>query len=83
MQSTPLMTRWQRRYNLHVGRVMRSLGFLGMAITIPTAMGMAAGVWIDTLWPGSHSWFSILAPVGFGFGCISALFWGFLGQNDI
>lgn len=77
----PVSLHWKYRGEMHVWRTMRSTGVMGLVIAIPTALGMALGIWIDTLWPGATSWFSILAPVGFGLGCISAVLWTLVEQH--
>jgi len=70
------------RKKLALRQIVRSTGTLGMAVVIPTTLGMATGVWVDTLWPNTHSWFAILGPVGFGLGCLCAVFWSVVDQNS-
>lgn len=82
MLTEPFSTTWKQKRDLPLWKKMRSTGVLGMVIAIPTALGMAMGIWVDTLWPGSHSWFSILTPVGLGLGCFCAVFWSYTGQKD-
>ena len=60
---------------LSLWRKIRATGTMGMVVAVPTGLGMALGTWIDTLWPGQYSWFSILWPVGLGLGCLTAILW--------
>jgi predicted F0F1-ATPase subunit len=62
--------------------MIRATSMLAMVVAVPTALGMATGVWIDTLWPNTQSWFSILAPVGFALGCLCAVFWSYLDPQQ-
>lgn len=56
-------------------RKMLTVGAIGWTIAVPTVLGAALGLWVDTLWPNNYSWFSMLLPVGFLVGCLAALFW--------
>jgi predicted F0F1-ATPase subunit len=73
---------WKYGGEMHVWRFVRSTGVMGLVLAVPTILGMATGMWIDTLWPGSRSWFSILAPVGFALGCVCAIFWSYVTQEQ-
>lgn len=81
VNTVSLSRQWKRGRELTLWKVMRSTSVLGLVVAIPTGLGMATGIWIDTLWPGSHSWFSTLAPVGFCLGCLTGVFWTCLGQK--
>lgn len=52
-----------------------TLGAIGWSIAVPSLLGAALGLWVDTLWPSNYSWFSILLPVGILIGCLTALLW--------
>jgi ATP synthase protein I len=80
--SEPFSIRWQMPRDFHPWRAIRSTGILGMVIAVPTLMGVAMGLWIDTLWPTQYSWFPILAPTGFGLGWLSAFFWSSTEQHN-
>jgi ATP synthase protein I len=50
-------------------------GLVGWSIAIPTLLGVALGVWIDTRWPGPVSWTLTLLFVGVVVGCLNAWYW--------
>ena len=56
-------------------RLLRELALLALAVAVPTGLGLASGLWIDTLWPSSFSWLLILTPVGLLLGAGFAVFW--------
>ena len=51
------------------------IGMVGWAVTIPTLIGIAIGIWIDKTWPSSHSWTLILLFAGIILGCLNAWYW--------
>ena len=50
-------------------------GLVGWSIAIPTLLGIALGVWIDTTWPSRFSWTLMLLTGGVILGCVNAWFW--------
>lgn len=50
-------------------------GLIGWAIAIPTLIGIALGVWIDTRYPSRFSWTLMLLFVGLVIGCMNAWLW--------
>lgn len=50
-------------------------GLVGWSIAVPTLLGVALGVWIDTRWPGRVSWTLSLLFVGVVVGCLNAWYW--------
>ena len=56
---------------------VRKLGELGWVVAVPTVLGAAMGLWLDTLWPSDHSWFRIMLPLGTLIGCLTAIIWGY------
>ncbi|NJL81109.1 MAG: ATP synthase subunit [Richelia sp. SM2_1_7] len=50
-------------------------GIIGWSIAIPTLLGIALGVWIDTKFPSQYSWTLMLLFIGVVFGCINAWYW--------
>jgi ATP synthase protein I len=50
-------------------------GIVGWSIAIPTLLGIALGVWIDTTWPSRFSWTLMLLAGGVILGCLNAWFW--------
>ena len=61
---------------------IRKFGELGWVIAVPTALGAALGLWLDTLWPSDHSWFRIMLPTGTLIGCLAAIVWGYQDQGS-
>ena len=50
-------------------------GIVGWTVAIPSVLGIALGVWIDTRWPSSYSWTLMLLFVGVLLGCLNAWYW--------
>jgi ATP synthase protein I len=50
-------------------------GLVGWAVAVPTLLGIAAGIWLDRLWPGRLSWTLTLLFVGVVAGCMNAWYW--------
>jgi ATP synthase protein I len=50
-------------------------GLVGWSVAIPTLLGLALGIWIDTRWPGRVSWTLTLLFVGIVLGCANAWYW--------
>lgn len=50
-------------------------GLIGWSITVPTVLGTAIGVWIDSRTDGPHSWTLMLLLLGVGIGCANAWMW--------
>lgn len=50
-------------------------GLVGWSVAIPTLLGIALGVWIDTTWPSRYSWTLMLLIGGVILGCLNAWFW--------
>ena len=53
-------------------RSIAIFGSVGWSVAIPTVLGVAAGVWIDSRWPSRFSWTVMLLVVGLILGCINA-----------
>lgn len=51
------------------------LGNIGWAIIAPTLLGVAFGLWIDTMYPSHFSWMAFLLLMGLLVGCIAASYW--------
>ena len=51
------------------------MGLVGWAVTIPTLIGIALGVWIDKTWPSQYSWTLMLLVAGVAAGCWNAWKW--------
>lgn len=50
-------------------------GLVGWSVAVPTLLGLALGIWIDTRWPGQISWTLTLMMAGLILGCLNAWFW--------
>lgn len=58
-------------------------GLVGWAVAIPTLIGIAIGVWIDTNWPSRYSWTLMLLFVGVVLGCFNAWYWVERERRDL
>lgn len=50
-------------------------GIVGWSVAIPTLIGVAVGVWIDSRWPSPISWTLTLLIVGVLAGSLIAWYW--------
>lgn len=50
-------------------------GLVGWAVAIPTVIGIAVGVWLDSSHEGSISWTLTMLTVGIVLGCLNAWYW--------
>ncbi len=50
-------------------------GIVGWSVAVPTLIGTAIGIWIDTHYPGRFSWTLMLLFAGVLFGSINAWYW--------
>ena len=50
-------------------------GLIGWSVAVPTLLGAALGVWLDTRYPSRHSWTLALLVVGLAIGCFNAWHW--------
>lgn len=50
-------------------------GLIGWGIAIPSLLGLAAGIWIDSRCPGMRCWTLTLFGLGIFVGCINAWYW--------
>lgn len=51
------------------------MGLIGWSIVVPTLLGAALGVWLDSHYPGRHSWTLALLIAGLCLGCANAWHW--------
>jgi ATP synthase protein I len=58
-------------------------GVVGWSVTIPTLIGTAIGLWIDSNWPSRFSWALMLLILGVGLGCINAWYWMKKARDNI
>ena len=50
-------------------------GIIGWAVSIPTLIGIALGLWIDRTWPSQYSCALMFLVLGVMVGCINAAYW--------
>jgi ATP synthase protein I len=51
------------------------IGLIGWAVVVPTLLGVALGIWLDTHYPTTHSWTLGLLAAGLVIGCWNAWHW--------
>ena len=51
------------------------MGIIGWSVAVPTLLGAALGIWLDTHHPGTHSWALALLVAGLLLGCVNAWHW--------
>jgi ATP synthase protein I len=50
-------------------------GLVGWAVSIPTVLGTALGLWVDREFPSRYSWTLMGLMAGVIWGCINAWYW--------
>lgn len=50
-------------------------GLIGWSVVVPTLIGTAFGVWLDSKYHGVHSWTLMGLAVGILVGCLNAWHW--------
>jgi ATP synthase protein I len=51
------------------------MGLVGWSVVVPTLLGAALGLWLDTHHPGRHAWTLALLVAGLALGCLNAWHW--------
>jgi len=51
------------------------MGLVGWSVVVPTLLGAALGMWLDTHHPGRHPWTLALLMAGLVLGCANAWHW--------
>lgn len=64
-----------RRYFRNTWFGFGVFGLIGWSVAIPTLLGIALGVWLDSRHPGHYSWTLMLLVAGLGIGCLNAWHW--------
>ena len=72
-EARKIKARREERRHLWYGLGM--FGLVGWSVSIPTLIGIAIGVWIDTKWPSPYSWTLMFLFIGLILGCLNAWFW--------
>ncbi|MDJ0569244.1 MAG: AtpZ/AtpI family protein [Pleurocapsa sp. MO_192.B19] len=52
-----------------------TFGMVGWSVTIPSLLGIALGVWIDTHIRSKYSWTLMCLVIGVALGCFNAWYW--------
>lgn len=50
-------------------------GLVGWSVAVPTLIGIAIGIWIDTRYPSPYSWTLMLLFAGAVLGSLNAWYW--------
>jgi ATP synthase protein I len=56
------------------------MGLIGWSVAVPTLLGAAIGVWLDSRLPGKHAWTLALLTAGLVLGCWNA--WQWVAKED-
>ena len=56
------------------------MGLIGWSVVVPTLLGAAIGVWLDSHYPGARHWSLALLMAGLVLGCLNA--WRWVAQQD-
>ena len=51
------------------------MGIIGWSVVIPTLLGAALGIWLDSYYQDQHSWTLALLIAGLTLGCFNAWYW--------
>ena len=52
-----------------------TFGLVGWSVAIPTLIGLALGIWLDSVLPLGFSWTLTLLILGIAVGCVNAWYW--------
>lgn len=72
-----------RRRNEALWFGLGTFGVIGWSVAVPTVLGAAIGVWLDSRVDGSRSWTLVLLLAGVGVGCLTAWLWLSRSRKDI
>ncbi len=50
-------------------------GLIGWTVVLPTLIGAALGIWVDSRYPSKYSWALMLLLLGLIIGCLNAWHW--------
>jgi ATP synthase protein I len=70
----------RRNPNADVWSGLGMMGLIGWSVAVPTLLGAALGIWLDSHYPGQHSWTLTLLVLGLMIGCANAWYW--VAQQD-
>jgi ATP synthase protein I len=72
--------RAQRSSNQGVWFGLGMMGLIGWSVVVPTLLGAAIGLWLDSSHPKNHSWTLTLMIAGLVIGCWTA--WQWVAKED-
>lgn len=72
-ESRKIKARGKKYQNIWFGLGM--FGMVGWSVVIPTLIGVALGIWIDSKYPSRFSWTLMLLVGGLFLGCLNAWYW--------
>lgn len=72
-QDRKIKARKEGEYSAWFGLGM--FGLVGWSVAVPTLIGVAIGLWIDSRWPSRFSWTLMLLFAGLVIGCLNAWWW--------
>ena len=64
-----------RQENKNIWQGLGMFGMVGWSVTIPSLLGTALGVWIDTQIESKYSWTLMFLVMGVALGCFNAWYW--------
>lgn len=59
------------------------MGLIGWSVVVPTLLGAALGIWLDSHYPGNHPWTLALLMAGLTLGCLNAWRWIAKEESDM
>lgn len=65
----------RRRVTQTVWSGLGMMGLVGWSVVMPTLLGAALGIWLDSRYPGTRSWTLALLVAGLALGCLNAWHW--------
>ena len=65
----------QRHVTQTVWSGLGMMGLVGWSVVMPTLLGAALGMWLDSRYPGARSWTLALLVAGLALGCLNAWQW--------
>ncbi len=51
------------------------MGLIGWSVVVPTLLGTALGIWLDSHYPSGYSWTLMMLVIGLILGCLNAWHW--------
>ena len=67
--------RAQHRVTRTIWSGLGMMGLVGWSVSVPTLLGAAFGIWLDSIYPAAQSWMLTFLVVGLSIGCLNAWHW--------